>query len=80
MKQVREKKKRWPGQRLGEGFAKEFGELLDYARALEFESKPDYVGLMSGFQRLLDSKQADLDFCEYPLCCHDRRANILSQH
>lgn len=61
MKQVREKKKRWSGERLGEGMAKEFGELLDYARALEFGSKPDYGSLRSSFQRLSSDTEA-LDF------------------
>jgi hypothetical protein len=64
LKQVREKKRQWPGQRLGEGLAKEFGDLLDYARALEFESKPDYEGLRSSFQRLADSQTEEaIDFC-----------------
>ena len=53
MKQVREK---WLGQHLGEGFAKEYGDLLDYARALKFERRPDYEGLRSSFQRLADSQ------------------------
>ena len=43
---------------------KEFGELLDYARALDFESKPDYKGLRSSFQQLVDSQAEALDFCE----------------
>jgi len=64
MKQVREKKRQWPGQHLGEGLAKEFGDLLDYARALEFESRPDYEGLRSSFQRLADSHGEEaVDFC-----------------
>jgi serine/threonine protein kinase len=64
IKQVREKKKQWPGQRLGEGIAKEFGDLLDYARALEFDSEPDYEGLRSSFQRLAGSQTEEaLDFC-----------------
>jgi hypothetical protein len=64
MKQVREKKRQWPGQRLGEGMAKEFGDLLDYARALEFDSEPDYKGLRSSFQRLAGSQVEEaLDFC-----------------
>jgi hypothetical protein len=64
MKQVREKKRQWPGQRLGEGMAKEFGDLLDYARALEFDSEPDYEGLRSSFQRLAGSQTEEaLDFC-----------------
>ena len=62
MKQVREK---WPGQRLGEGLAKEYGDLLYYARALEFERRPDYEGLRSSFQRLADSQAEEgVDFCE----------------
>ena len=42
MKQVGEKKRAWTGRRLGEGKAKEFRELLDYARVLEFTSTPDW--------------------------------------
>jgi hypothetical protein len=45
MEQVREKMRRRPGQHLVEGIAKEYGDLLDYARALEFEEKPDYGAL-----------------------------------
>ena len=64
MKQVREKKRQRSGQRLGEGLAKEFGDLLDYARALEFERIPDYAGLRSSFQRLADSQAEEgVDFC-----------------
>jgi hypothetical protein len=64
MKQVREKKRQWPGQRLGEGLANEFGDLLDYARALEFDSKPDYKGLSNSFQRLANSQSEEaVDFC-----------------
>jgi hypothetical protein len=64
MKQVREKKMQWPGQRLGEGLSKEFGDLLDYVRALEFDSEPDYEGLRSSFQRLAGSPaEEDLEFC-----------------
>jgi hypothetical protein len=80
MKQVREKKRRWCGRRLGEGLAKEFGELLDYARALEFESKPDYGGLMGGFRRLVGKEGKGLDSREYFLCRHCRPADILYQH
>ena len=36
MKQIREKKMKWPGPRLGEGKPKDFGNLLDYSRALSF--------------------------------------------
>ncbi|OBZ77476.1 Casein kinase I isoform alpha [Grifola frondosa] len=59
MKQVREKKKRWPGERLGAGMVKEFGELLDYARALSFEEKPDYERLKDGFEKLRDKLTDD---------------------
>ena len=44
--------------------SKEFGDLLDYARALEFDSEPDYEGLRSSFQRLAASQAEEaLDFC-----------------
>ncbi|ETW77752.1 hypothetical protein HETIRDRAFT_241720, partial [Heterobasidion irregulare TC 32-1] len=52
MKQIREKKMKWPGPRLGEGKPRDFGDLLDYARALAFEDKPDYERLSRGFERL----------------------------
>lgn len=68
MKEVREKKRRWPGQRLGEGMAKEFGDLLDYARALEFEEEPDYEDLRSSFQRLVgDQSDGTLDIYGHSL-------------
>jgi len=44
--------------------ANEFGDLLDYARALEFDSKPDYEGLRSSFQRLANSQsEGAVGFC-----------------
>jgi hypothetical protein len=63
IKHVGEKKRQWSGRRLGQGVAKEFGGLLDYARALEFDAKPDYEGLSAGFQRLAGSSVA-LDYRE----------------
>jgi hypothetical protein len=66
IKHVREKKRQWSGRRLGQGLAKEFGELLDYARALEFDAKPDYKGLSAGFQRLAGNSVV-LDCREAPL-------------
>ena len=64
MKQIREKKMKWPGPRLGEGKPKDFGNLLDYARALAFEDKPDYKRLSKGFERLAGEPTEGLDFCE----------------
>ncbi|KAL6300721.1 kinase-like domain-containing protein [Sparassis latifolia] len=48
MAHVREQKKAWPGSRLAEGYPAEFGQLLDHARSLDFNEKPDY----SRFQRM----------------------------
>jgi hypothetical protein len=53
MAQVREKKRSWTGARLGEGFPDAFGQLLDHARALEFDEKPDYARFHSHFDDLL---------------------------
>lgn len=48
---------------MGEGKAKEFGELLDYARALGFGERPDYEMLMRGFERLAKNQKNALHFC-----------------
>ena len=50
MKQIREKKMKWPGSWLGEGKPKDFRDLLDYMRALAFEDKPDYKRLNKDFE------------------------------
>jgi serine/threonine protein kinase len=47
----------------GQGMEKEFGGLLDYARALEFDAKPDYNGLTAGFQQLVGNSMV-LDYRE----------------
>jgi hypothetical protein len=70
MKQVREKKRRWPGPRLGKGFEKFFGDLLDYARALGFEERPDYDMLRKGFERLTGNQVEDLHFRRYSCRYH----------
>ncbi|KAF8524723.1 kinase-like domain-containing protein [Gautieria morchelliformis] len=40
--QVFEKKKRWPGSRLAEGFDPVYGQFLEYVRKLKHLSAPDY--------------------------------------
>ncbi|KIM44188.1 hypothetical protein M413DRAFT_25639 [Hebeloma cylindrosporum] len=42
IQRVRQLKAQWTGATLGVGFESEFGELLDYSRALAFNQIPDY--------------------------------------
>ena len=58
---------KWPGSRLGEGKPKDFGDLLDYARVLAFEDKPDYKRLNKDFERLAGELTGGLNFCEFIL-------------
>ncbi|KAF9051827.1 kinase-like domain-containing protein [Panaeolus papilionaceus] len=53
--QIRRKMEAWTGTRLAEGYPPVFGELLDYARQLEFNGTIDYDRFIDSFQSLEDS-------------------------
>ncbi|OBZ73783.1 Casein kinase I isoform delta [Grifola frondosa] len=60
MIQVREQKQRWSGTTLADGYPTEFGQFLDYTRALGFEQVPDYSRFRDMFRELyLHSNFAD---------------------
>ncbi|KAG5638032.1 hypothetical protein H0H81_002233 [Sphagnurus paluster] len=48
------KKLEWPGSRLAVSYPEEFGQLLDYARKLEFNDMPEYVAWQSNFRALFE--------------------------
>lgn len=82
MKQVREKKKQWPGPRLARGMAGEFGDFLDYARSLQFDETPDYERWASIFGKLSGNDAGVLDLRGYlssnshsPFCLLIRPSN-----
>ncbi|KAG5650031.1 hypothetical protein H0H81_001007 [Sphagnurus paluster] len=51
---VCQKKLAWPGARLAISYPEEFGQLLDYARSLEFNDTPDYDAWRSNFRALFE--------------------------
>ncbi|KAG6830560.1 hypothetical protein H0H93_013998, partial [Arthromyces matolae] len=59
MDQVLHKKRGWPGDRLGAGLPRCFGEFLDYARNLTFEEIPDYKCWTQVFNDLAESRGYD---------------------
>lgn len=51
-------KQRWSGDDLGFGYPRAFGDFVSYARALRFESEPEYARWKGNFQSFLTSRDA----------------------
>lgn len=51
-------KQLWSGNDLGFGYPQVFGDFVNYTRALEFESEPDYARWKRNFKNLLTSPDA----------------------
>ena len=45
-----------------EGLPKEFGDYMDYVKALKFEERPDYVYLRKIFRRLFIRSEFKFDY------------------
>ena len=56
---IREKKRAWTGSRLAEGHHPVFGQLLDYARGLEFRETIDYGRFRAQIQDLQETANLD---------------------
>ena len=56
---IREKKRAWTGSRLAEGHHPVFGQLLDYARGLEFHETIDYGCFRTQLQDLQKTANHD---------------------
>ncbi|KAF8155737.1 kinase-like domain-containing protein [Crassisporium funariophilum] len=54
--QIREKMPRWNGARLSRGYPPVFGELVDYARGLDFIEAIDYERFRALFEQLASSE------------------------
>ncbi|KIM38474.1 hypothetical protein M413DRAFT_242165 [Hebeloma cylindrosporum] len=54
--QIRSKMLSWDGARLAEGYPSVFGELLDYARQLDFDEPIDYERFRAAFEKLRHAK------------------------
>ena len=49
-------------EKLCEGLPEEFPKLLNYARKLEFEQKPDYKKIKNMFKDYLENNGIEMDF------------------
>ena len=61
-KKIMESKQEYGEEKLCEGLPEEFPTLLQYARKLDFEEKPDYKNIKIMFKQLIKDKKQKLDW------------------
>ncbi|CAD2217913.1 casein kinase 1 [Angomonas deanei] len=59
---IRDVKKATSPEELAKDFAPEFGELVAYARGLQFEEEPDYAYCVGLLKKVLNDKRESMDY------------------